>query len=76
MPKLANCTLDGYSRECRERHLLHDVVAWWARRKGDTPVIVNATRGQTIDWATLDRLSTALAGELVRRGFRKALSSI
>ncbi|MBI5283412.1 MAG: AMP-binding protein [Candidatus Solibacter usitatus] len=65
------CTLAQYENEFRGRHLIHDAMSWWAERKPAEPAIINATRDTVVDWATLDRVTRALAGELLRRGFRK-----
>ncbi len=68
---LAVCTLEQYERDYAARHLLHHVVDHWAALKPDAPAVINATRGSVITWAHLQRISSMLAGELVRRGFRK-----
>lgn len=52
------------------RHLLHEVVAAWARTKPHAPALINADRKQEIDWAAFDQSSSAFALELVRLGFR------
>jgi fatty-acyl-CoA synthase len=64
------CTLEHYERDCAGRHLLHQVVSWWAGRKPHEPAIISHDRDRTVDWATLDRVSSGLACELLRRGFR------
>ena len=65
------CTLDRYEHDCAGRHLLHKVVEWWAERKPNDPVIISHDRRQIVDWATLDRVSTNLALDLIELGFRK-----
>jgi fatty-acyl-CoA synthase len=65
------CTLANYECDFAGRHLLHEVVAWWACRKPSDPAIISYDRGQAVDWATLDRVSTDLALELLHLGFRK-----
>ena len=65
------CTLANYECDFAGRHLLHQVVAWWAGRKPSDPAIISYDRGQAVDWATLDRVATDLALELLHLGFRK-----
>ncbi len=65
------CTLEQYERDFAGRHLLPQVLAWWSSRKPADPAIISYDRGQTVDWLTLDGVSSKLALELVRRGFRK-----
>jgi len=65
------CTLDDFDRNFAGRHLLHGVVAWWAERKPGDAVIISHDRRQTVDWATLDRVSVNLALDLIELGFRK-----
>ncbi len=68
---LAVCTLEQYEQEFHDRHLVHGAVDHWAARTPEGLAVINATRGTTLDWATLAHVSSALARELVRRGFRK-----
>lgn len=65
------CTLANYECDFAGRHLLHQVVAWWACRKPSDPAIISYDRSQTIDWVTLERVSTGLALKLLHLGFRK-----
>ena len=65
------CTLAHFEEQFRERHLLHGVVAYWAAKKPNAPAIISHERAQEIDWITIDRTSTALALQLVRRGFKR-----
>jgi fatty-acyl-CoA synthase len=64
-------TLDDYERNCADRHLLHQAIAYWAARKPNDPAIISCDRRQAVDWVTLDRVSTEVAIELLRLGFRK-----
>lgn len=68
---MPQCTLDGFEQNFAGRHLLHEVVAWWAERKPREPAIISYDRREVLDWGTLDRLSTVLALQLVDLGFRK-----
>ncbi len=65
------CSLDQFEREFRGLHLLHKVVAWWAKRKPHEPALISYDRHQLVDWLTLERASSALALELLRLGFHK-----
>jgi len=65
------CTLDNYERDCADRHLLHQVIAYWADRKPNDPAIISYDRRQAVDWVTLDRVSTEVAIELLHLGFCK-----
>jgi len=65
------CTLEQYEQEYAGRHVLHNVAAWWAARKPAEAAIISYDRRQTVDWATLDGVSSDLALELLRLGFRK-----
>jgi fatty-acyl-CoA synthase len=65
------CTLEQFETAFAGRHLLHRVVTYWAERKPRAPALVSYDRKEVVDWATLEQKSTALALELIRRGFRK-----
>lgn len=65
------CTLAAYKREFAGRHLLGGVIRKWAAEKPESPAIINATRNEQVDWRTLEAVSTGLAVELLRLGFRK-----
>ncbi len=65
------CTAENFERDFAGRHTLHHVIAWWAGRKPNDPAIISYDRRQTVDWSTLDRVSTGLALDLIRLGFRK-----
>ena len=65
-------TLDDYELHFSDRHLLHDVVAKWAREKPQAPALLSADGSRTVTWSQFDRVTTAMAAELVRLGFAKA----
>jgi acyl-CoA synthetase (AMP-forming)/AMP-acid ligase II len=69
--RVPECTLEDFERNHGGPHLLHRVLSWWAGRRPNDPVIISYDRGQTIDWTTLHDISSALALDLFRRGFRK-----
>jgi fatty-acyl-CoA synthase len=64
-------TLDDYERVFADCHLLHDVVAKWAKARPEAPAILSAEGNRTVTWGDFDRLTTALARELLRQGFAK-----
>ena len=64
-------TLDDYERDFADRHLLHGVAAKWAKGRPEDPAIVSADGNRTVNWKEFDRLTTALARELLRLGFAK-----
>jgi acyl-CoA synthetase (AMP-forming)/AMP-acid ligase II len=65
------CTLENYERDFADRHLLHQVVAKWAREKPHAVAIVNADTKQEITWEAFDKTTTALAMKLLQMGFQK-----
>jgi acyl-CoA synthetase (AMP-forming)/AMP-acid ligase II len=64
-------TVDDYEQTFAYRHLLHGVVAKWAKARPDSPAILSAESGRAVTWSEFDRLTTALARELLRLGFAK-----
>ncbi len=64
-------TLADYETNYVDRHLLHGVVAKWARAKPDTPALLSADGSRTLTWSEFDQHSSALAVELISRGFKK-----
>jgi len=65
-------TLDDYESVFADRHLLHTVVAKWAKAKPEAPAILSAESNRTVTWSEFDRATTALARELLRMGFAKS----
>jgi acyl-CoA synthetase (AMP-forming)/AMP-acid ligase II len=68
---LPQLTLDDYNRQFADRHLLHGVVAKWARERPEAIAMLSAETGRTVTWSEFDRFTTALACEWLRRGFKK-----
>jgi len=66
-----NFTLDNYERDFADRHLLHGVVAKWAKGRPEAIAILSADGSRVVTWSEFDRLTTALAGELLRMAFAK-----
>jgi acyl-CoA synthetase (AMP-forming)/AMP-acid ligase II len=64
-------TLDDYERDFADRHLLHGVLAKWAKARPDATAILSAESGRTVTWSDFDRITTALAIELLHMGFAK-----
>jgi acyl-CoA synthetase (AMP-forming)/AMP-acid ligase II len=64
-------TLDDYERVFADRHLLHGVVAKWAKAKPEAPAILTLDDNRAVTWSDFDRVTTALARELLRLGFAK-----
>ena len=64
-------TLDDYEQKFADRHLLHGVVAKWAKARPQTPAIVSAEGDRAITWSEFDCVTTALAAKLLRMGFSK-----
>jgi acyl-CoA synthetase (AMP-forming)/AMP-acid ligase II len=69
--KIPQYTLDDYENLFADRHLLHQVVAKWAHARPDDVAMLGAGSGRSVTWSELDRTTTALAIELLRRGFAK-----
>lgn len=68
---LPQFTLHHYENDFAGRHFLHDVVAHWAHLKPDAPALIAADGARTVSWLGFDRLTTALAAQLLRLGFAK-----
>ncbi|MGD0345584.1 MAG: class I adenylate-forming enzyme family protein [Terracidiphilus sp.] len=68
---LPQLTLDDYNQKFADRHLLHSVVAKWARERPEATALVSAETGRTVTWTEFDRFTTALACEWLRLGFKK-----
>ncbi|MGB8261184.1 MAG: class I adenylate-forming enzyme family protein [Terracidiphilus sp.] len=66
---LPQFTLDDYEYRFADRHRLHDVVAKWAREKPAAPALLSADGSRSVTWAEFDRVTAALACELLRLGF-------
>jgi acyl-CoA synthetase (AMP-forming)/AMP-acid ligase II len=64
-------TLDDYESIFADRHLLHGVVAKWAKAKPDAAAMLSAEGDRAVTWSEFDRTTTAMAGEFKRLGFTK-----
>jgi fatty-acyl-CoA synthase len=65
------CTVQNYEQDLSDRHLLHQVVAKWAREKPDALAIINADTRQQITWDQFDKATTAMAMLLLQMGFEQ-----
>jgi fatty-acyl-CoA synthase len=65
------CTLENFERDFADRHLLHGIVAKWAKDKPEAVAIINADTRQEITWDTFDKTTTALAMKLLQMGFKR-----
>jgi acyl-CoA synthetase (AMP-forming)/AMP-acid ligase II len=68
---LPQFTLDNYENDFADRHLLQDVVTKWAKIKSEAIAMVSADGSREVPWGEFDRMTTALARELLRLGFTK-----
>lgn len=63
-------TLEHFEVDYADRHLLHGVIAKWAREKPDFTAIIEADTGREFTYQVFDKISTALALKLLELGFR------
>ena len=68
---IPQCSVEQYETAFSGRHLLHEVISYWALRKPDEAAIIHHDRGVTDSWAALEEATNGLAVELLRMGFRK-----
>jgi fatty-acyl-CoA synthase len=65
------CTLENFEQDFADRHLLHQVVAQWAREKPEALAFINADTKQEVTWDQFDKTTSALAMLLLQMGFQK-----
>ena len=63
-------TWDDYERDFADRHLLHAVVAKWARERPQHTAIIEFDTGREVTYRELDEESTARALRLLELGYR------
>jgi acyl-CoA synthetase (AMP-forming)/AMP-acid ligase II len=63
-------TWDDYERDFADRHLLHAVVAKWARERPQHRAIIEFDTGREVTYRELDEESTARALRLLELGYR------
>ena len=54
-------TLEHFEKDFADRHLLHGVIAKWAKEKPDSLAIINADTKKQVTYAELDRVLAAIA---------------
>ena len=64
-------TLEHYEKDFADRHLLHGVVAKWAKEKPDYVAMYFPETGKEYTYKEFDQASTALALKLLKMGFKK-----
>ena len=64
-------TLEHFEQDFADRHLLHGVIAKYAKETPDKVAIIDAETGQQVTYAEFDRITTALAMQLLKMGFKK-----
>ncbi len=64
-------TLDHFDKDYADRHLLHGLVAKWAKESPQGIAFINADTKDEITWQRFDQTTTALALKLVELGFEK-----
>ncbi|HEY1208230.1 MAG TPA: class I adenylate-forming enzyme family protein [Terracidiphilus sp.] len=64
-------TLDDYEGVFADRHILHGVVTKWAKAKPEAVAMLSAESDRAVTWSDFDRITTAMATELLRMGFAK-----
>jgi len=60
-----------YEDDYYDRHLLHEVVEYWAKEKPNDIAFISVNTGQEFTWKQFDDISTKLAYKLVEMGFEK-----
>jgi acyl-CoA synthetase (AMP-forming)/AMP-acid ligase II len=68
---ISQFTLDNYENQFADRHLLHGMVAKWAKERPEAPALIAAEGNRTVTWSEFDRSTTLIAVELARMGFAK-----
>lgn len=69
--KMPRYTVADYDTTYADRHLLHGVIAKWAKIKPEAIAVIAADGSRTLTWREFDRHSTALATELAQLNFVK-----
>jgi fatty-acyl-CoA synthase len=64
-------TLDHFEKDYADRHLLHGVVAKWAKETPDRIAMIVVDTQKEYTYKEFDQFSTALALKLLQMGFKK-----
>jgi len=67
---VAQYTWQHYEHDFSDRHLLHGIIAKWARERPNDIAIIEVDTGREFTYAEFDRTVSALAMKLWRLGFR------
>lgn len=67
---VAQYTWEHYQTDFADRHLLHGVIAKWARERPDDVAIIEVDTGREFTYAQFQQTITALSMKLWRMGFR------
>lgn len=68
---VAQYTLEHYEHDFADRHLLHGVIAKWARETPDKIALIEHDTGRECSYAQFHQITGALALKLLELGFRK-----
>ena len=63
-------TWEDYERDFADRHLLHAVVAKWAKERPDHTAIIEFDTGREVTYRQFDERTTELALRLIELGYR------
>jgi acyl-CoA synthetase (AMP-forming)/AMP-acid ligase II len=64
-------TLEHYEKDYADRHLLHGIIAKWAREKPNHHALEVVDTGKNYSYREFDQITTALAMKLLKLGFQK-----
>ncbi|MHA1570066.1 MAG: class I adenylate-forming enzyme family protein [Alphaproteobacteria bacterium] len=64
-------TLEHFEKDYADRHLLHGVVAKWAKEQPDLVAMIFPDTGKEYTYKQFDQISSALALKLLNMGFAK-----
>ena len=62
------CTLDNFETDFADLHLVHGVIAKWAREQPGALALINANTDRQVTWQEFDQTTTALALKLLDMG--------
>ena len=64
-------TLEHYEKDYADRHLLHGIIAKWAKEKPNHNALEVVDTGRNYTYQEFDQTTTALALKLLKLGFQK-----
>ena len=68
---VAQYTSGHFEEDFADRHLLHGVVAKWAKERPDHPAMIFPDTKMEYTYAQFDQITTAMALKLLKMGFQK-----